>query len=196
MEERSYIAFISYRHKPLDKLAAEKIQRKIEHYKVPKEYRSQVGSDRLGMVFRDEDELPASSSLSDSITYALDHAKYLIVICTPDLPKSQWCEQEIRYFLQTHDRDHVLAVLVDGDPQESFSPLLLHEYDDVGNVRAEIEPLAANIAGPNHTIDRKSFDKEIVRLYAAMIGCPFDALWQRERRYRTNLLLAGAGYRF
>ncbi len=193
MEERSYIAFISYRHKPLDKLAAEKIQRKIEHYKVPKEYRAQVGSDRLGMVFRDEDELPASSSLSDSITYALDHAKYLIVICTPDLPKSQWCEQEIRYFLQTHDRDHVLAVLVDGDPQESFSPLLLHEYDDVGNVRAEIEPLAANIAGPNHTIDRKSFDKEIVRLYAAMIGCPFDALWQRERRYRTNRLLAGAG---
>ena len=193
MEERSYIAFISYRHKPLDKQAAEMIQKKIEHYKVPKEYRAQVGSDRLGMVFRDEDELPASSSLSDSITYALDHAKYLIVICTPDLPKSQWCEQEIRYFLQTHDRDHVLAVLVDGDPEESFSPLLRFDYDETGSVRAEIEPLAANIAGPNHTIDRKAFNKEIVRLYAAMIGCPFDALWQRERRYRTNRLLAAAG---
>ena len=91
--ERSYVAFISYRHKPLDKQAAEMIQRRIESYKVPKEFREKVGGERLGMVFRDEDELPASSSLSDSITYALDHSRYLIVICTPDLPQSKWCEQ-------------------------------------------------------------------------------------------------------
>ena len=152
--ERSYIAFISYRHKPLDKQAAEMIQRRIERYIVPKEYRNQVGGKRLGMVFRDEDELPASSSLSNSITEALDHSKYLLVICTPNLPLSKWCEQEIRYFLKTHDRDHVLAVLVDGEPEKSFSPYLLHTYDEEGNITGDTEPLAANIAGPNHTISK------------------------------------------
>lgn len=191
--ERSYIAFISYRHKPLDKQAAEMIQRRIENYKVPKEFREKVGGEKLGMVFRDEDELPASSSLSDSITYALDHSKYLIVICTPDLPQSKWCEQEIRYFLKTHDRDHILAVLADGSPEVSFSPYLLHTFDEAGNITGDTEPLAANIAGPDHKIDKKAFGKEVVRIFAALIGCPFDALWQRERRARTNRLLTLSG---
>ncbi len=188
--ERNYIAFISYRHKPLDKEAAERIQRSIERYIVPKELREKAGGKKLGMVFRDEDELPASSSLSGSITYALDHSKYLLVICTPDLPLSRWCEQEIRYFLKTHDRDHVLAVLVDGEPEVSFSPYLLHTFDEEGNITGDTEPLAANIAGENHSIDKKAFKKEIVRIYAALLGCPFDALWQRERRARANRLLA------
>ena len=192
-QERSYIAFISYRHTPLDREAAERVQKKIENYIVPKEFREQVGSRKLGMCFRDEDELPASSSLTDSIYYALDHTNFLIVICTPNLPLSKWCEAEIKYFLKTHDRDHVLAVLADGDPSESFSPYMLHDFDEEGNILRDWEPLAANIAGENHTINNKAFKKEIVRIYAALIGCPFDALWQRERRARTNRLLAAAG---
>ena len=184
--EPSYIAFISYRHKPLDKSAAIKIQKTIERYTVPKDLREQAGGKKLGKVFRDEDELPTGSSLSDSIVYALDHSKYLIVICTPDLPLSKWCEQEIRYFLQTHGRDHIIAVLADGEPNESFSPLLLYKYDEDGNIIENVEPLAANIGGPNHTIDNKHYKKESVRVLAALIGCPFDALWQRERRARAN----------
>jgi hypothetical protein len=191
--EREYIAFISYRHCPLDSAAAKRIQRGIERYTVPKELRDPDAGKRLGQVFRDEDELPASSSLSDSITHALDHSRYLLVICTPDLPKSPWCEQEILYFLRTHDRDHVLAVLVDGEPEESFSPLLLHTYDEAGNITGDAEPLAANIAGPDRSISRRGFRKELIRLIAAMLGCPFDSLWQRDRRARVNRVFALLG---
>ena len=191
--ERSYIAFISYRHLPLDKEAAERVQKKIESYTIPREFREEFGGKKFGHAFRDEDELPTSASLTDSIYYALDHSKFLVVICTPGLPQSKWCEAEIRYFLKTHDRDHVLAVLVDGRPEESFSPYLLHEFDEDGNIISDFEPLAANIAGPNHTINRKALNKEMVRLYASFIGCPFDSLWQREKRARTNRLLSIAG---
>ena len=193
VQENNYIAFISYRHKPLDKEAAERIQRSIERFAVPKEFREKAGGKKLGRVFRDEDELPVSSNLSDSILYALDHSKYLIVICTPDLPLSKWCEQEIRYFISTHDRDHVIAVLADGEPEKSFSPYLLHYFDEEGNITGDIEPLAANIAGEDHKISNKNFKKEIVRIYAALLGCPFDALWQRERRARTNRFMALMG---
>ncbi len=185
-KERSYVAFISYRHIQPDRDAAIAIQKLIEHFKVPKEYRSAIGSDKLGNVFRDEDELPASSSLTDSIRYALDHSRFLIVICSPDLPKSKWCEEEIRYFLSTHDRDHVLAVLVRGEPQESFSPLLLHVYDDDGAVLRDVEPIAANITGTSRHFSHRKIKKEGTRILAAMIGCPFDELWQRERRYQTR----------
>ena len=192
--ERSYIAFISYRHKPLDKEAAEQVQKRIENYSIPKELRGRAGGKKPGLVFRDEDELPASSSLTDSIYYALDHSEFLIVICTPDLPESKWCEAEIRYFLKSHDRDHVLAVLADGTPETSFSPYLLHDFDEAGNPVTDVEPLAANVAGENHTLNKKALGKECTRICAALIGCPFDALWQRERRAkarrRTALLLA------
>ncbi len=187
---RKFKAFISYRHKPLDKEAAERVQKSIERYTVPKELRELAGGNKLGRVFRDEDELPVSSSLSDSITYALDHSEFLIVICTPDLPLSRWCEQEIRYFISTHDREHVIAVLTDGSPDISFSPLLLHKYDEEGNIVEDVEPLAANIAGDDHKINNKAFKKEIIRIIATLIGCPFDELWQRERRERMNRVAA------
>ena len=185
-----YKAFISYRHLPLDKEAAEKIQKNIEHFIVPKEFRNLSKGTKLGKVFRDEDELPISSNLSDNITYALDHTEYLIVICTPDLPKSRWCAQEIRYFLETHDRNHIIAVLADGTPEESFSPYLLHEFDEEGNPVSDLEPLAANIGGDNHTINKKSFKKEMTRIRAALLGVPFDALWQREKRSRMTQFAA------
>lgn len=191
--ERNYIAFISYRHTPLDKEAAERVQKKIESYTIPKEFRSQYGGKKFGHAFRDEDELPTSASLTDSIYYALDHSKYLVVICTPNLPQSKWCEAEIRYFLKKHGRDRIIAVLADGSPEESFSPYMLHEFDSDGNPIADFEPLAANIAGPNHTINKKALNKEIVRLYATFLDCPFDSLWQRQRRARTNRLLSIAG---
>lgn len=177
-QNNEYIAFISYRHKPLDSSVAKKIQRSIESFTVPAEYRDQVGGKRLGKVFRDEDELPASANLSESIRDALDHARFLIVICTPDLPQSHWCEEEIRYFLKTHDRDQLLAVLAEGEPQDSFSPYMLHTFDEEGNITGNVEPLAANLKQP--------YKKEFIRLCAAMLGCSFDALWQRDRRKRAN----------
>ena len=130
----TYKAFISYRHKTLDSSVAVKVQRTIERYTVPKDLRDLTGGKKIGKVFRDEDELPLSSSLSDSIVHALDNSEFLIVICTPDLPLSKWCEQEIRHFLSTHDRDHVITVLASGSSDESFSPLLLHTYDEEGNI--------------------------------------------------------------
>ena len=41
---RSYKAFISYRHKPLDKEAAAMIQKSIEHYTIPPEMRNEAFS--------------------------------------------------------------------------------------------------------------------------------------------------------
>ena len=75
MEEvRKYCAFISYRHKELDKNIAKQIHSKIERYTVPREMRETWGGKKLGKVFRDEEELPVSSNLSDSIYQAIDNS--------------------------------------------------------------------------------------------------------------------------
>lgn len=189
--ERSYIAFISYRHLPLDSEVAKKVQRYIEHYTIPKERRNAYGKKHFGMVFRDEDELPTSPNLSDNIKEALDHSKYLIVICTPETSKSLWCTTEIDYFIKRYGREKVIAVLAEGTPKESFPPALMHITDDDGTIIRNVEPLAANVVGKTHKIFDLAFYKEMVRIYAAFLKCPFDALWQREKRYiitRTMLL--------
>ena len=163
---QSYIAFISYRHQPEDQAVARKLHRLIEHFHVPKELRRD-GSKRLGRVFRDEDELPLSTDLGESIHYALGHSEYLIAICTPEYQKSRWCMEELNAFIASHGRDHVLAVLAAGTPEESFPPQLLTDTDADGNIRA-VEPLAANIAAPTNAKRMKRLKTEHLRLAAAM----------------------------
>ncbi len=181
--KRSYIAFISYRHLPLDSEVAKKVQRHIEHYTIPKERRNATGKKHFGMVFRDEDELPTSPNLSDNIKEALDHSRYLIVICTPETSKSLWCTAEIEYFIKRHGRQRIIAVLADGTPKESFPSALVHIKDDDGTIIRHVEPLAANVIGKIHMSAYLAFLKEMVRIYAAFLECPFDALWHREKRY-------------
>lgn len=186
-----YIAFISYRHMPLDIAVAKRLHQLIERYRIPAKLAAGRDSRRLGRVFRDQDELPVSSDLSASIYEALDHTQFLIVVCTPDTPKSIWVQREISYFLEHHDRNNVLVVLADGRPEESFPDQLVHIYDADGNVIGNTEPLAANIVGGStHEVLRK-LDDEKLRLFAALIGCSYDSLFQREKRYRARRLAAG-----
>ena len=186
---REYVAFISYRHTELDKRVAKKVHYMVEHYVIPKELRGKDGKKKLGHVFRDEEELPVSSNLTASIETALDHSKFLIVICTPNLPKSLWCEREIKYFIEKHGRENVIGILVDGTPDESFPKPLTQaiEMDADGNeVIREVEPLAANLTDVNHKYKESRLRKEAVRLYAALLRCPFDSLWQREKRQKMR----------
>ncbi len=182
--ERNYIAFISYRHKPLDIAAARRIHRMIERYTIPRELRAlRGGKKRLGIVFRDQDELAAASDLTEELRRALDHSEFLVVICTPDTPDSHWVNEEIRYFLSNprHDRRHVLAVLAGGEPEQSFPAVLT--WDEAGG--RSVDPLAADLRSKGSGSRR-----ECRRLLAPMVGCGYDDLVQRERRRRTRQLTA------
>ena len=194
MTDNRYIAFISYRHMKLDTAVAKRLHRLLEHYRVPLRFRKN-GAKRLGKVFRDEDELPISSDLNADIYTALDRSDFLIVICTPETPKSMWVRREIEYFQEHHDGSHILAVLAYGTPEESFPELLTHQRDSADGSMREVEPLAANISGDNVAVVLRKLQNEFIRLAAAILGCPYDALWQREKRYRQkriSALLGGA----
>ena len=183
--DREYKAFISYRHLPLEMEVAKNLHRRIERYVIPKALRKD-GQKKLGLVFRDQDELPISSNLSENIRMALDAAEYLIVICTPETEKSLWVLREISYFLEHHDRDHVLAVLADGTPETAFPPALTELRSESGDLLERIEPLAANIVAESARKRRALFRTESLRILATLIGCPFDALYRREQRYRRR----------
>ena len=145
-----YDAFISYRHAEPDSFVAKTLHKELESFKLPKSVaRKKTEKEeavshgdcagktnidvsvnmqdtaavktRIQRVFRDKEELPLVTNLADPITEALENSEYLIVICSPRLPESMWCRKEIETFIEMHDREHVLAVLVEGGTRYLFS---------------------------------------------------------------------------
>ena len=151
----TYDAFISYRHTEPDKFVAETLHRELESYKLPRSVRNKTnGRQRIRRVFRDRDELPLAANLEDPIREALENSEYLIVICSPRLKESMWCRKEIETFIELNGRERVFAVLVEGEPADSFPEQLLYrEQKFVGDdgvertIKIPMEPLAADVRG-------------------------------------------------
>lgn len=202
---RQYAAFISYRHRPLDIAVAEKIHKSIERFKIPRDLRLEEkknpgsvftnwdGQPFEGnlLVFRDREELPLSNDLTADIFEALDHTKCLIVICTPDTPKSLWVRREISYFIEKHGRNRIVTVLAAGTPEESIPKEITTVYAADGiTVLEEYEPLVAYLTADSKKKVLKNLDKELLRLCAAILGCPYDSLRQRHKRRKMRQTMA------
>ena len=196
-----YDAFISYRHSELDKYVAENLHRQLEAFRLPKSIAKKRQDDKtkIERVFRDKEELPLTSNLEDPIVEALKDSEWLIVICSPRLRESLWCKKEIETFVQLRGREHVLAVLIEGEPSESFPDELLYETKKqtlpdgtVEEVKIPVEPLAADVRGKNKKEMMKAMKTEILRLLAAVFQLSFDDLRQRHKERRMRRIVTAS----
>ncbi len=204
LEETKYDAFISYRHSELDQFAAITLHKELESFRLPKAIQNQlqkkgIQKKKIERVFRDRDELPITNNLADPITNALRNSDFLLVICSPRIRESLWCRKEIETFISMHGRENVFAVLIEGEPSESFPEELLYEekkiVDESGVEQIErvpIEPLAADIRGKDKKEMRKKIKEEIVRLAAPMFGCSYDDLKQRHKERLMRRIITTA----
>lgn len=171
-----YDAFISYRHAPLDMEIAKKLHKGLETFPIPVPVQKKTGKKKIRRVFRDQEELPIGADLTEKISSAIRESEYLIVVCSKDTPESYWVQKEIETFIEMHDRSHALAILVDGEPGESFPAQLLTDANG-----DPVEPLAADVRGETKAERSKKFKSELLRLAAPIIGCSYDDLRQRHR---------------
>lgn len=180
-----YDAFISYRHARLDTYVAKRIHKLLETFPVPYGIRKRSGKKKIARVFRDQEELPIGSSLTNNIEQALEASEFLIVICSPRTPESEWVQREIDTFIKLHDRDHVLAVLIEGEPDEAFPKSLL-----VNENGERVEPLAADVRGMSQREVNRKIKSEVVRLAAPLLYCSYDDLKQRHQKRRMRKMAA------
>lgn len=201
MTKYNYDAFISYRHTEPDKYAAELLHKQLEAFRLPGNVaRKRKGERRrISRVFRDKDELPLTNNLEDPIMQALQASEYLIVICSPRLRESLWCRKEIETFISMHGREKVLAVLIEGEPGDSFPEELLYREEtvtDEGGIshveKIPMEPLAADIRGKDKRAMKKALRTELLRLLAPMFNLNYDDLRQRHRERRLKRILAAS----
>ena len=185
-----YSAFISYNHR--DRRWAIWLHRALERYRVPKRLQGReapfgiIGA-RIPPVFRDRDELAASSDLAQSVRDGLEASAMLIVLCSPHAARSKWVNEEIRAFTALGRRDRIRCLIVDGEPhaddpdRECLPPAL---FEGGG-----AEPLAADL---RKNEDGKAGAK--LKIIAGILGVPYDELRQREavRRQQRLAILAAA----
>jgi len=188
-----YNAFISYRHAKLDMSIASHIQRKLEHFHVPHKLKKKLKHQKINRIFRDKDELPITSDLTETITDALAKSEYLIVICSTNTKDSMWVKREIQTFLQTHTKDKILTVLCNGEPQDVIPEELLTGEKIITDangfqhtIKVPVEPLSCD-----YRLSRSRADnEELPRLASALLGCSYDELQRRNRQYRIRRVAA------
>ena len=185
-----YNAFISYNHNPRDNRIASILQSQLENYRIPKEIRASTVMAKIERVFLDKGELEVAGDLNKVICDALENTDYLIVICSPESKQSIWVKREIEYFLRNHSIDNILTVITAGEPFDVLPEILFHEESDSNEIDAETEgkpellrePLSCDYRLP----PRVARNVELPRLVAALIGCKYDDLVQRQRHYKMR----------
>ena len=184
-----YNAFISYKHAPLDIKIAEHVQSQLEHFHVPHNLKGKIQHEKITRIFRDKDELPITSDLTETLTNALEKSEYLIVICSTNTKESMWVKREIQTFLKTHTKDKIFTVLCDGEPQDVIpEELTTGEKEIIDSngfshmINVPVEPLSCDYRIPRARADRE----ELPRLAAGLLGCSYDELQRRRRQYRLR----------
>ena len=138
-EAGAHDVFISYRSsRSPDREIAEQLQKTLEAYPVPLSLRKSLARparfawlpSRL-RVFRDSSDLSATPDLWHAIRSELLRSRWLVVVCSPGTSQSPWIAKEIDTFLETNGRERVIAVLVEGEPDDSIPAQLRCETIEV-----------------------------------------------------------------
>lgn len=172
-KEYEYLAFISYKRS--DEKWARWLQNKLERYKVPVALRNSDPSlpENLRPVFRDKTDL-SGGRLTEGISSALDKAKFLIVLCSPEAAKSEWVSKEISHFIDSGRINNIIPFIISGQPFaedpniECFPPQLRSLRGD-----SEILGISISESGKNASF---------VKLVSRLLSVGFDSLWERYRR--------------
>ena len=182
-----YFAFISYSSK--DTVWGKRLQRKLEHYRMPATMCSEHGWKRTPIspvFFAPTDIQPGG--LSNELQERLKAAQNLIVICSPNSAKSEWVGREIEYFHSLGRTNNIHFFIVEGSPNsgnpetECFNPVI--------NKLGLPEILGANI---NEKIYRRPWlnkERAYVQLVSKLLGVEFDTIWQRHKRLIVRKIAA------
>ena len=178
-----YYAFISYKRE--DEKWARWLQHRLEHFKLPSNLNGRTDLPKeIRPIFRDTTEL-TPGNLPDQIQKALEHSKFLILICSPRSAKSEWVNKEVETFLSLGRLPQIIPFIVEGElfssnPEEECFP------EAILSLPKEKELLGVSI-------DTMGREAAALKVIARMMELRFDILWQRyerDKKKKRNVYLS------
>ncbi|MGE5391255.1 MAG: TIR domain-containing protein [Deltaproteobacteria bacterium] len=199
----TYDAFMSYRHAIPDKDLAGQMHAMLENYRLPFSLR-RYRDIRKGLLFMDKAELPVSEDLRRDIEMALDASRYLIVVCSPRTPGSDWIDWEIDHFLETNSPEKIIILLIDGDLETSLpEPLkffMIGTENEAGSWSIEgPRPLLVDMRSGSPKEQRRVMRQAALSVIAAFVNCDPSEIEKADRRRsiaRNSLIVAGVAALF
>lgn len=182
-----YFAFISY--SSCDQAWGKRLQRKLEHYRMPSTLCSEHGWERKPIkpvFFAPTDIQPGG--LNEELQERLRASRNLIVICSPHSAQSEWVGKEIEFFHSLGRTQNIHFFIVDGVPH-SADPLT-ECFNPVVERLGLPEILGANIHERIYRWPWLNRERAYVQLISKLLGVEFDAIWRRHRRLLVQKVLA------
>ena len=187
-----YDAFISYSRGNLD--AADKIERDLETFPLPREIRKRLGRRHLN-VFRDVSDL-TGNRLDPALEHNLEQSRTLVVLCSPAARRSHYVSMEINRFAQLRDAEKIVPVLVAGGPNnDPRVDAAEWAFPDALSDVLGSHPLAADLRRAWSIKGRKAKlarGSPWVQLVAGIVGATTDDLTDRiakaERRRLQSMV--------
>lgn len=186
-QQYKYFAFISYNSHDLK--WGKRLQKKLEHYRMPATLCSERGWKRTPIqpvFFAPTDIQPGG--LSQELQERLKASRHLVVICSPHSAKSEWVGREMAFFHQLGRTQDIHFFIVEGEPHsgdpdtECFNPMV----ETLGLP----ELLAANIHEDVHRISYLNRERAYVQLVSKLLDVEFDTIWKRHRRQLIRKAIA------
>ena len=178
---------------PHDSDTARMLSDSLRRYKLPRGVTIEPGTDYRRITLD-----VSGSPLDDKARAILDESRFLVVLCSPEVRSHRGILDRLDYFRARCGGDHVIAVLVEGEPAEAFpenfseKKLIRHIMPDMSVVERweNIEPIAADLRGDSPARVRTALRYETVRITASVLGLHPDALEQRHRARRRQAVMA------
>ena len=192
MMEKWDICVVSARS---DEQIANSLADSIRKYRLPSGVASSQDDTDYRRILLDTQETP----FDEKVREQLDNSRFLVLLCSPDAKNSAPLNQRLNAFYQTHDRDKMIAVIVRGEPEESFPEsfierkLVQHILPDQRVIeRMEtIEPIAADLRADTDKRRKQLLHYETIRIVASVMSLHPDDLVQRMQTRRKKTLIRG-----
>jgi hypothetical protein len=180
-------------------MTAEALKKEIISYKLPK------GMENQGLSFHRTITLlfpkNGDEAISDEIRSLTSQSRWLVIVCSEQTRAAPVMSRLILFFSELGRKSNILPLLVEGEPSRSFpEPLFekrtshwLDEDSVKRSVTETVEPLAVDIRAKNPKASLRLLRQLKVKVVAAMIDVPYDALERRHyKRTRRRLMTAAA----
>ena len=139
----------------------------------------------------------SGNDFDDETRGILDHSRFLAVLCSPETRTSEFILDRLNYFRETGKDNNIIAVIVRGEPAESFPDSFIEKktvqkiLPDMTVVeRTEtIEPVASDLRAETRSRWKEALGYETVRIVASVLGLHPDDLEQRHRTRRRRAVI-------